>query len=242
MRAPPTRIRLGPRLTPVVTWLIGINVATFLIYVFSGGAVKAGLLRWLVLTPGALIGGEVWKLVSTIFFNNDGLAFFLDVLVLWLFVPTLEGAWGRRRFLTFFGLTSIVGNLVAALFGIAFGYPDVPIIGMGPFIYGAIAAFGVEWAEQPVQFFGVIPLKGKTMAIGVSVVMLLAVALNGDWLHGAGYLGAIVTALVFAGSPRMWLLRLRRARQKWRMRKYTVLRGGAGPGRGSGDDKPRWMN
>ena len=240
MRAPPTRIRLGPRLTPVVTWLIGINVATFLLYVFATAEVKAGLLRWLVLTPGALAAGEVWKLVTTIFFNDEGVAFFLDILVLWLFVPTLERAWGRRRFLTFFAVTSLVGNLVAALFGVAFGPHAVPIIGMGPFIYGAIAAFGVEWAEQPVQFFGVIPMKGKTLAIGVSVVMLLAVALNGDWLHGAGYLGAIAAALVFAGwSPRVWLLRLRRARQKWRLRKYTVLRGGAGRRDG---DKPRWMN
>ena len=82
MPAPPTRIRLGPRLTPAVTWLIGINVATFLIYVFSGGAVKAGLERWLVLTPASLTAGEVWKLVTTIFFNNEGLAFFLDILVL----------------------------------------------------------------------------------------------------------------------------------------------------------------
>ncbi len=238
MPAPPTRIRLGPRLTPVVTWLIGINVATFLLYVFATGEVKAGLLRWLVLTPGSLAAGEVWKLVTTIFFNNDGLAFFLDILVLWLFVPTLEAAWGRRRFITFFALTSLVGNLVAALVGIAAGWLPVPIIGMGPFIYGAIAAFGVEWAEQPVQFFGVVPLKGKTMAIGVTVVMLLAVALNGDWLHGAGYLGAIAAALVFAGwSPRVFILRLRRARQKWRMRKYTVLRGGGGR-----DDKPRWLN
>jgi membrane associated rhomboid family serine protease len=237
MPAPPTRIRLGPRLTPVVTWLIGINIATFLVFSLSGEAARNALIRWLLLTPGALAAGQVWKLVTTIFFNTDGLAFFLDVLVLWLFVPTLEAAWGRRRFLMFFGLTSLIGNVVAALLGLLIGM-NAPIVGMGPFIYGAIAAFGVEWAEQPVQFFGVVPMKGKTMAIGVSVVMLLAVALNGDWLAGAAYVAAIATALVFAGSPRVWLLRFRRARQKWRMRKYTVLHGG----RGRDGDKPRWLN
>ena len=214
-------------------WLIGINVATFLIFVFSAGAAKAALVRWLVLTPGALTTGEVWKLVTTIFFNNDGLAFFLDVLVLWLFVPTLEAAWGRRRFLFFFGLTSLVGNLVAALFGIAFGSLAVPIIGMGPFVYGAIAAFGVEWAEQPVQFFGVVPMKAKVLAIGVVIVMLLAVILNGDWAVGIGYVAAIACGVAFVSSPRLWLMRLRRARQKMRMKRYTVLRGG--------NDR-RWMN
>src|SRR5262249_49347933 len=119
-----------------------------------------------------------------------------------------------------------------------------PIVGMEPFIYGSIVAFGVEWAEQPVQFFGVIPMKGKTLAIGISVVLLLSVALNGDWLHGAGYLAAMVAALLFAGSGSTLLLRFRRARLKWRMRNYTVLQGGIPPRDGGGrrGDKHRWLN
>src|SRR5262249_30254711 len=144
-----TRIRLGPRLTPVVTWLIGIYVAAFLVVAFATDGVKQDIYRWLILTPASLAAGEVWKLVTTVFINLSALAFFLDLLVLWMFVPTLEAAWGRRRFLTFLALTSIVGNLVAALFGLAFGYRLTPIFGLESFIYASIVAFGVEWAEQP---------------------------------------------------------------------------------------------
>src|SRR5262249_29487275 len=108
-------------------------------------------------------------------------------------------------------------------------------------------AFGVEWAEQPVQFFGVIPMKGKTLAIGISVVLLLSVALNGDWLHGAGYVAAMIAALIFSGSGSTLLLRIRRARLKWRMRNYPVPQAGIPPprprkGDGRRDDKQRWLN
>src|SRR5262249_21704645 len=163
--------------------------------------------------------------------NANFLAFLLDILVLWMFVPTLESSWGRRRFLLFFAVTSLVGNVVAALFGLLF--PHTVIIGMAPFIYAAIAAFGAEWGDAPVQFFGVVPMKAKVLAIGVVIVMLLAVILNGDWAVGIGYVAAIACGVAFVSSPRLWLMRLRRARQKMRMKRYTVLRGG--------NDR-RWMN
>ncbi len=233
----PGRIRLGPRLTPVVTWLIGINVATFLLFAFSSASVRLTLAQWLVLTPAGLARGHVWKLLTTAFFTVDGLAFFLDLLVLWMFVPTLEAAWGRNRFLKFFALTVVAGNLTAALFGLLIGALGTPILGMAPFIYGAIVAFGVEWGDQPVQFFGVIPMKGRTLAIGIAVVMLLAVFLNGDWVNGVGWIASMVAAIGFAGSPRLWLMHFRRARMK---RKYTVLRGGSSSR--SGGDGPRWLN
>jgi membrane associated rhomboid family serine protease len=228
----PGRIRFGPRLTPVVTWLIGINVATFLLYAFSSSTVRESIASWLLLTPGALARGHLWKLVTTSFFTPDGLAFFIDLLVLWMFVPTLEAAWGPRRFLTFFGLTVVVGNLAAALFGLLLGHAGTPITGMAPFVYAAIVAFGVQWGDQPVQFFGIIPMKARTLAIGIAVVMLLAVLLNGEWVNGVGWIAAMVAAVCFAGSPRLWLLRLRRSRMK---KRYTVLRGGSG-------GPPRWMN
>ena len=37
---------------------------------------------------------------------------------------------------------------------------DVPILGLTPFIYASIVAFGIIYARQPVQFFGVLPLTG----------------------------------------------------------------------------------
>jgi membrane associated rhomboid family serine protease len=241
MPRPFSRLSLGSRLTPVVTWLIGILIAVFLVYNLAGASAKVWLREALVLVPASLLQGKVWQLVTTTFFSPQPLTFLLDLLVLWMFVPTLEGAWGRKRFLLFFFATSVVGNLVAALTGLFFA--PMPIVGMAPFLYGAIAAFGVEWADAPVQFFGVLPMKGKVLAIGVSVIMLISTALNREWALCVGYIAAIATAVFFVGNPRLWLLRFRRARlaaEKQRlMRRYTVLQGGR-PNKS--DDDKNWMN
>src|SRR5437762_2120174 len=117
-------------------------------------------------------------------------------------------------------LTPVVTWLIAV--GLALGGLEalVPISGITPFIYAAIVAYGVEFAEQPVQFFGVIPMKGKTLAIGMAAVITLAVILNGTWVAGAGYFAAMIAAYFWTSgrmpTPRLWLLRWRRARLKKR--------------------------
>jgi membrane associated rhomboid family serine protease len=236
MRSPPGQVRLGARLTPVVTWLIAINVATFLLFTFSGQGAQHGLARWLVLTPRSLLEGHVWKLLTTAFMPLDGVAFLFDLLALWMFVPVLESAWGRKRFITFAAVTTLVGNLVAALVGLLLGGGAAltPIAGLSSFIFAAIVGYGVDFAEQNVSFFGVIPMKGKTLAIGMAVVVLIAAILNGTWVAGAGYAAAMVTAFFWTSgriTPRLWLLRWRRARLK---RRYTVLDGGS--------SQKKWLN
>jgi rhomboid family protein len=242
MRPPVRRPRIGPRLTPVVTALIVANIATFVLFAFSGKPAQDALTHWLVLTPSSLLKGHVWKLLTTSFFNENGLALFLDILVLWLFMPFLEGAWGRRRFITFALATTLAGNVVSAGLGLLLGgiASIAPIQGLAPFIFGAVVGYGVQFAEQQVQFFGVFPMKGKTLAIGTVVVLFLSVIMNGTWVVGAGYVAAMVTALFLTSdrfSPRLALLRWRRARLR---RRYRVLQGGDGSEEGRG--KKQWLN
>src|SRR5262249_5610158 len=149
--------------------------------------------------------------------------------VLWMFVPILESTWGRKRFLKFLAVTMLVANLVAALVGLALGDTLAIISGITPFIYASIVAYGVDFAAQPVQFFGVITMKGKTLAIGMAAVITLAVILNGTWVSGAGYFAAMIAAYLWTSgrmpTPRLWLLRWRRARLK---KRYHIIEGGSG--------------
>ncbi len=233
------RVRFGPRLTPAVTWLIAINVATFLLFAFSGDAARGVLARWLVLTPGSLLDGHVWKLITTTLFTVTPFAFILDLLVLWLFMPFLENEWGTRRFLRFAVITSIVGNLVGAGVGLLLGGMalQAPIAGMAPFVYAAMIGYGVQFGERNIQFFGVLPMKGRTLAIGIAAVVLLATVLNRNWVEGTAHLAAMATAVVLTTgrfTPRLWLLQWRRARLR---KRYTVLDGGV-----RDRDKKQWLN
>jgi membrane associated rhomboid family serine protease len=242
------RISFGPGLSPGVTWILAIEVAAFLLLMFIPEASRNEVKYWGELTGASLLQGHVWKLASTILFNAP-LALFLHVLMLVMFVPILEHTWGTKRFLKFFAVTSLVGNAVGALIGAALGggYAVMPIIGLGPFILASIVAYGVIFANQPVQFFGVIPMKAKVLAIGIAVVTFIALLFNRDWPRGAAEFSAMGLAFVLTSgiwAPNVWWLKFRR----WKLRRrYTVLDGGQkGPpgGKKPPQQRPdqRWMN
>jgi membrane associated rhomboid family serine protease len=224
------------RITPIAMWILFVQVGAFLVYVFSGDQTKADLVSALLLTGDSLKQGHVWKVVTTTLLTLDGFSLLLDALMLWLFIPSLEGWWGSKRFLVFFAATSLAGNLVAGLVGMAVG-PSVIVSGIQPFIYASIAAFGVIFGNQQVQFFGVLPMKGRVFAIGMCVVLGLFVLLGRQWVHGAGYAAAMVLAWAMTSgkfTPHLWWLKWRHARLR---KRYTVLEGGL-----SDDKKRRWMN
>ena len=214
--------------------MIGLLVGTFVLTAVVGRENQLKLLGWLGLTPRALASGHLWKLVTTVFVAGRPIMFVFDLLMLWMFVPVLEGFWGTRRFLKFVAATTLVGNTVAALVGLALD-PDLFIVGIGPFIYGAIAAYGVVFANQQVQFFGVIPIRGKVLAIGFVCYLAVFTLLERAWVDASGFFAAMALAwLMTTGvwTPNVWWLKYRR----WRLRrKYTVIDGGADP-------KKRWMN
>jgi membrane associated rhomboid family serine protease len=223
-------------------WIIAIEVAAFLLYLFVSEPTRAQFLRWGALNADTLFQGHVWKLATTVLFHESGVAFFFDMLMLWLFIPALERFWGRRRFLIFFATTVLVSNLVAALVAILLGAPFsmAAIVGITSFIYASITAYGVVYANQPVQFFGVIPIKGKVLAIGTACVVALFVLIEQAWVAGVQHFAAMATALAITKgviAPNLWWLRWHR----WRIqRRYKVIDGGAGPRRTP--EKKQWLN
>jgi membrane associated rhomboid family serine protease len=229
------QLDLRGRMTPAVKWLLGVAVATFLIWLFGNDSIKGEYVRWLVLTPGSLARGEVWKLLTTAVATVDGIGLLFNGLMLWLFVPQLERWWGARRFLTFLAITVLVGNLVSALVGLALGATLVPLHGLDPFILASIVAFGVLFANQQVALFGVINMRGRTLAIGFVVLQVMLTLIDRNWVRGAGTLAAMATAwLMTSGgfTPNLWLLRLRRW---WLKKRYKVIDGGR-------KDKQKWVN
>lgn len=230
------RTSLASRITPGVGWILGLYVAAFLLFLFSGKAGEQFFREWLILTPGSLLRGHVWKLVTSPLIAGQGISFFFDCFMLWMFIPVLEGFWGMRRFLFFAVGASLAGGVVGALVGLAMGTPDVAISGLAPFIYGAIAAYGIVYGKQQVSFFGVLPIQARVLALGIGAILALSMILGGTWVTGAAsFAGMAYAWLITRGfTPNVWGLRIRRW---WLRRKLGVLEGG----RGKRDDQ-RWMN
>jgi rhomboid family protein len=230
----------GSRLTPVVVWLIGLYVGVFLLWIFGTDATRTLLAQWLVLTPRALLDGHIWTLLTSPLVSTSGFEFFMDLLMLWMFVPVMEQHLGTRRFIRFAAITSVTAGLVAALLGLLLGGVSTltPITGLSPFIFACVAGYGTAFANQPVQLFGVVPLKGKVLAIGTAVFLGIFTFLNQRWVTGAGYFAAMALAWAWIGgaiTPNLWWLKWRRARLR---RRYTVLSGGTSGDSDTGG-KPR---
>ena len=209
--------------------IAGINVLASLVLLFADKHTAQTLTDYMVATPtGVFEQGRVWTLVTAIFYEPQFIQLIMNVLILFLFVPTLERFWGTPRFLRFFAITALAGMVGGLLAGLATGR-DVPIYGLAPFVLAATVAFGVIYARTPVQFFGVLPLTGRQLMYGFLAVYTLMTVLGGHWELFAAFAAACLAAAIL--TSKRWSPAL--AWKKWRIararRRLSVLEGGAKP-------------
>jgi membrane associated rhomboid family serine protease len=215
------------RITRGALVVVGLQLGLSLVYLLCGAPARATLVEWVVASPSQVFEHyRIWTLVTSPLLEIDFFSLLLGLVMLWLFVPTLERFWGTARFYRFVAITSIAGTVFGVLAGQLFGR-DVPIQGLSPFVYAAVVAFGVIYARQPVRFFGVLPLTGRQLMFGFIGFLILFVTLQGFWEKGVSYAAAMVAAAVMTSktwSPALALKRWRIARAR---AKLSVIEGGA---------------
>jgi membrane associated rhomboid family serine protease len=182
--------------------------------------------KYLVASPSQVFEHyRVWTLVTSPLLEVDFLALLLTSMMLWMFVPTLERFWGTPRFFRFVAITSVAGTLAGCLVGWATGH-DIPILGLSPFTYASVVAFGLIYARQPVQFFGVLPLTGRQMMFGFIGFLVLFIGLQQLWEKGASFAAAMLAAAIITSkrwSPGLAWKRWKIARAR---AKLSVIEGG----------------
>jgi membrane associated rhomboid family serine protease len=232
----------GLRITRGALIVLGLEIGLSLVWLVSDRHTRQLLDQWLVATPeNVFVHGRVWTLASGVFLERDALPLVLHALVLWMFVPTLERFWGTARFYRFVAITSLVATAVGCGFGYLIGDLGTAVSGLDPFIYAAIVAFGIVYARQPVQFFGVLPLTGRQLMYGILAFLALSIVLSQRWTHGVAYTAAMLAAAVLTSkrwSPGLVWKRWRIARARARL---TVMSGGkarSSPPR----DEHKWLN
>jgi membrane associated rhomboid family serine protease len=231
----------GLRITRGALIVAGLELGLSLVWLLSDKVTRAQLADWLVATPDSVFErGRVWTLATGVFLELDFIGLILHMFVLWMFVPTLERFWGTPRFYRFVAITSLVGTTAGCLLGLATGRNE-PISGLSPFIYASIVAFGVVYARQPVQFFGVLPLTGRQLMYGFIGFLTVYVLATQRWEDGAAFGGAMLAAALLTSkrwSPGLAWKRWRIARARARLK---VMSGGTGhvpPSR----DEHKWLN
>jgi len=205
--------------------VIGLEIGLSLVWLLSDPATRGTLEEYLSATPENVFDRyRVWTLATGVFLETRFISLVLHGVVMWMFVPTLERFWGTARFYRFFAVTSLAGTLVGTAVGLL--TRSFPINGIDPFIYASIVAFGIVYARQPVQFFGVLPLTGRQLMYGFIGFLVLFVGLQQLWALGAAFAAAMIVAAVMTSkrwSPGLAWRRWRVARAR---AKLSVLEGG----------------
>jgi membrane associated rhomboid family serine protease len=247
------------RITRGALVVIGLEIGLSLVWLLSDPATQGRLSEYLAATPENVFAHyRVWTLATGVFLETRFIGLVLHGVVMWMFVSTLERFWGTARFYRFFAVTSLVGTLAGTAMGLLTGPRGMPqggINGIDPFIYASIVAFGLVYARQPVQFFGVLPLTGRQLMYGFIGFLLLFIGLQQLWALGAAFAAAMIAAAVLTSkrwSPGLAWRRWRIARAR---AKLSVLDGGIKPGKsekpgGSGSpsakpksgDDAKWLN
>lgn len=216
----------GLRITRGALIVLALEVGLSLVWLMSNVEARKGIEDWLAATPSNVFEhGRVWTLVTSLFLEKSFLGLILHGMVLWSFVPTLERFWGTARFYRFVAITGIVGTAC----GVTLGYlinSNEPILGLSGFIYATIVAFGMVYARQQVQFFGVLPLTGRQLMYGIIGFVLFFVVIQQFWALGTAFAGSMIAAAVMTSkklSPGLAWKRWRIARAR---AKLSVIEGG----------------
>lgn len=219
--------------------VFGLQVGVSLIWMMLEPGMKAQVGEYLIASPSQIFEhGRVWTLITSPFLEPSIFQLLMLGFIMFSFVPTLERFWGEARFFRFFAATSLAGVICGVLLGKLIGV-DAPVFGLSPFVWGTIVAYGVVYARQPVQIWGVLPLTGRQMMWGFIAFLTLFVVLQQRWWDGAAYAGGMATAAIIVSkrwSPGLVWKRWRISRAR---AKLTVLQGGAPkPKR----DEQKWLN
>jgi len=234
----------GLRITRGALIVAGLELGLSLVWALCDVQTRAVMASWLAATPSNVFEhGRVWTLVTGVFLEMNFLALILHMSVLWMFVPTLERFWGTARFYRFVAITSLAGTIAGCAFGFALGLQDTlgsSISGLDPFIYASIVAFGIVYARQPVQFFGVLPLTGRQLMYGILAFLALSVIVQQHWALGAAYAAAAVAAAIITSkrwSPGGIWKRWRIARARGRLKMMSGGKASSAP-----RDEHKWLN
>lgn len=210
-----------PKLTPVVKWLLIINIGIFLVAIAIKplGIFIYNSFQLDPVWPRAL---QLWRLISYQFLHDPNLVWhiFMNMIVLFFLGPTLERHWGSRRFLPFYLGCGVAGALFYFFLVAVKFLPAIPMVGASGAILGLLAACAILFPHFVVFIF-IFPVPIRVAAIGLTAVYFLIVITRGGNAGGhAAHLAGMAAGAAYVFSQ-SWRNRFRSKIQSRRWQKHV---------------------
>lgn len=210
-----------PRITPVIKWLLIINISVFLFgYLLR---YEALLQNWFSVWPETFgTTMQIWRYITYQFLHGGLGHIFWNMFILYFFGTMLENFWGSRKFLTFYLVCGTTGGIFYPILAHIGWLPIAQLIGASGSILGLLAASAILFPRMQVYVFGVFPLKMSVLAIILAVMSLLSI-LRPDASPNAGgeaaHLGGMCAGAIYVLSEK-WRqgLKLRVHKNIWQKR------------------------
>ena len=243
---PPGGMQIG--FPPVTPWIKRIMIACGAVWLLQVLVFNVKqppkydlLAQWFGAIPQDIFQGQLWQLVTYAFLHapTDIMHILFNMLMLWMFGGDLERHWGGRAFLRYYTVCAIGGGVFIAVIGYFTGglAAATPTIGASGAVFGLIAAFGLIFAERPVIFMLLFPMKARTMAmILFAITCFYTFSGTGGNVSHVGHLGGAVVGFLYL--KRAWRIDLLWGEVQWRLkrRRFKVMH------QNDRNDSDRWMN
>jgi len=207
-----------PKITPMVKWLLIINVAVFLL-TFLIPPVGVFIFHWFSVYPATLgMSLQLWRQITYQFLHANPWHIFINMIVLYFFGPMLERYWGSKKFLTFYLVCGAMGGLLYPFLVRVGWLGAIPLVGASGSILGMLAAGGILFPNMMVYVWGVIPVKLRILAIIFAAISIITLLRPNQFANAGGqaaHLGGMIAGAVYVVS------------QSWRDKFRLKLRSGA---------------
>jgi len=157
-------------LPQILRWIAGFQVLSWALSLFS-----PEFLEWIYFDAQAIFAGQIWRIVSWVFFPISSNVLFVLIGLLFMFFinDSIEGAWGSFR-LNVYVFASIISLSLVGLIPIFSGAGGA----FGSIFYSAaFLAFATLFPNQVIHLFAIIPIKAKWLGFA-NIAILLAMILG----------------------------------------------------------------
>jgi membrane associated rhomboid family serine protease len=199
------------RIPPVTRSLLVLVAAGYLLWLaWPLGA------AWLALAPGAVLAGQIWRLLTYALVSASITGVLFDLLMAWSLGSAIEPRWGSRRFALFL----VTATALAGALGLFVGGGA----GLAPTVLALIFAWMLEGPSQPVSLFGLFPITRLGLAILALVFVVFSELESTRSLPRLLFvLGGLPVAWLFVRGGRGGPPRFPRVRNPFRRRRFTVV-------------------
>ena len=197
------------------------NVIVFLLMMFS----NYGSLSFLAFNWGAVLRGEVWRLVTFIFLpsTTSPFSFILSTYFIYFIGNLLEREWGTPKFNLYY-LSGMVLTVLAGIVGYYFPGSST-VYGTYYISLSMFLAFAALYPDMQVLLFMIIPIKVKWLAwfdIALFALDTVTSLLAMDFLRALLPVVAMLNFVVFFWTAMMDGLAYRRGRVRHQTSHQTI--------------------